>query len=365
MKIGMTLVEMAAEVERQAALKKDFVAPSSALTMAYRDNRVTMEAPKVGGFSINSLAHSHIASNYGIPKEYYDRKLEKAPALLAADVNHWMRLEPKKHLVRTLEGKMRAMLSDTYRPLDNIDLMTSLVPMILDNGRELQVLSCQVTENKLYLKMAVPSLVDAVAVGDDVMSGFIVSNSEVGQGNLEVSPFLTQLSCTNGQKMERFGKKRRHAGKSLMGEDEGVEQFYRDETRQAADVAYFLQIRDVVQACLEEATFTKLIAGLREATGKKIEANPEDAIEVVANRYAMSESQKTSVLRHLIDGGRGLNAYGLMSAISRTAEDQEDYDEASRLESAAGEIVTLDPGTWKVISQAELVPVRRRSKTLN
>ena len=364
MKTGRTIQELAYEVERQARTRRDFVANANTLTMIEQDGTAMLEVPKAGRLAINPYAHGQLATNVGIPKPYYDRMLASKPALIATHVNHWLRQDDSRNMVRTLDATTRAILSDRYRPLDNMELLLALVPLLQDNAIGFQVQSAEITETRFYLKLAVPSLTAAVKVGDEVMAGVVVQNSEVGAGSLEAAAFLTRLACTNGMKVDKYAKRKNHVGRQI-GSGEGAEEFYQDDTRRASDVAFFLQIRDTVKALLEPAGFNRVVEDLRDATDRKIEAKPEDAVQEVANRWALNDGQRDGIFRHLVDGGLGMNQYSLVQAVTRAAEDQNDYDVASTMEKIGGEILTLDPSAWKSIATAETVPARRRKAAVN
>ena len=55
-----------------------------------------------------------------------------APALLAHNVNHWFKTQPAERMVRTLDGKARAFLSNRYRRLDNFDLLHAVMPVLAE-----------------------------------------------------------------------------------------------------------------------------------------------------------------------------------------------------------------------------------------
>jgi hypothetical protein len=57
------------------------------------------------------------------------------------------------------------------------------------------------------------------------------------------------------------------------------------------------------------------------------------------------------VLKHLIEGG-DLTAWGLANAITRSAEDQADYDDATRLETLGGRMLTLPPAQYRELLAA-------------
>jgi hypothetical protein len=56
------------------------------------------------------------------------------------------------------------------------------------------------------------------------------------------------------------------------------------------------------------------------------------------------------VLTHLIEGG-DLSQYGLMNAVTRTAEDAQSYDRASELEAAGAVVLDLHPTEWRELAQ--------------
>ena len=45
----------------------------------------------------------------------------------------------------------RALLSERYRRIDNMEIATSVLPLFAGND-QYEVMSCEVTENRLYLK---------------------------------------------------------------------------------------------------------------------------------------------------------------------------------------------------------------------
>jgi hypothetical protein len=74
-------------------------------------------------------------------------------------------------------------------------------------------------------------------------------------------------------------------------------------------------------------------------------------VEVTATRFGLNETERKSVLDHLIRGG-DLSQYGLHNAITRTAEDLDDYDRASDFERFGGQIIELPANEWRQIAEA-------------
>lgn len=357
MKQGKSLQDLAAEVQRQAEMKKDYKADTRQLSVVpMGGNFQEWDAPalrigELGTFGLNETAHGQIAGRTGIPKKYYDRLLTEAPNLLALNVNHWFREQPGKRLVRTLDDKARAFLSDRYRILDNEEVLESALVSIRDMP-DVNVVSCEVTERRLYLKCTFPSIqreveVRGKKVGDIVEAGFVLSNSEIGLGSVNVNPLVFRLSCLNGAVMSDSGLRKYHVGRG-SGESEHVHEFYKDDTLQKADEAFLLKLRDVVRGAADESRFKALVDRMSRATEQQIEGDIPDVIEEVKKKFSLTDGEKNGVLEHLVRGG-DLSQWGMANAVTRMSQDVSDYDRASELERVGGQIIELQPRDWRVI----------------
>ena len=83
----------------------------------------------------------------------------------------------------------RALLSDRYRRIDNMEIASAVLPLFAGQA-DMQVMSCEVTENRMYLKIVNKRLEMDVVPGDTVQGGVIISNSVVGLGAVSVQPLL-------------------------------------------------------------------------------------------------------------------------------------------------------------------------------
>jgi hypothetical protein len=354
MKTGRTISELAAELERQATSKKDYIADTRKLTM--REAR-TGEATGVvldgvnGGMSLRPTAHGQLAASLGIPKPYYDRMLAEQPDLLSANVNRWLSAQPAKKLVRTLDNSVRAILSDSYRPLDNLDLAEAVLPQLIKLGARVE--SSEVTENRFYLKAVTDRIQGDIKVGDRIQAGAAISNSEVGQGSLWVNALDFRLACLNGMIRETAIRKA-HLGRGARGQDaiEDAREYFRTETRAADDRAFFLKVQDATAAMFDAARFEKRLDQYREAGARMIseKADPVRVVEVTAKRFGFNDGEKSSILQHLIRGG-DLSAWGLANAVTRAAQDVESYDRSTEMEALGGDVIELPASAWREIAQ--------------
>jgi len=354
MKTGKTLAELAQEVMRQTEMKKDYIADTRALAMVHvpevvesgRSAQVMLDGINGQPFPINDTAHGQLAQRLAIPKAYYDRMKSEAPALLTNNVNHWFQTQPDKRMVRTLDGRVRAFLSDRYRTLDNFDLLQAALPVLAD--MKVEFMSCEVTDRHMYLKIIFPDMVadvpgSALKAGDTVRGGLCLSNSEIGFSSLRAEPFIDRLVCTNGL-ISTFAMRKYHVGRGYEGES-NVQEILRDETKEALDKGFWMKVQDVIRTAVTRDLFEKQVARFAEATQVKIEADPIQVVENVRKVFALSEGQAGGVLQHLLREG-DLSKWGLVNAVTRTAEDQGDYEDATGLERLGGKIVELGQRDW-------------------
>jgi hypothetical protein len=346
---------MAVELDRQSKTKRDFVAPQGDLMFKVRDdNAVGISAPSTmivnghGGFGINELGHEQIAGRLGIPQKYYDRMRDTAPRLLEANVNSWLQSEPKeKRMVRTLDGSMRAFLSDRYRPLDNFDLGDVAFDTLIKAGAEVK--STELTERRLYIKAVTEKLTMEVKKGDIVQAGIVISNSEVGCGSVKVETLVFRLVCLNGLISDNSIRKY-HVGRS-GSEGDFASEFFKDETRRADDKAFWLKVRDVIQGSFQQDVFEKIVQRMKLTTEQEITGSVEKAVELTGDKFGLNETERSGVLRNLIKGG-DITQWGLVNAITRASQDVEDYDRATDLERLGGVVLELPKKDWQEIAQA-------------
>lgn len=361
MKTGKTLTELASEIERQQNTKRDLIAGTANINMLEYDGKVGVDIGKNDSFLINGLAHDQIGLHTGIPAKYYDKMLAEEPALLATNVNKWFTKYPAPRLIRTLDGRVRAFLSDSYRPLENADLAEAVLPILLD--MKLDIMSCEITERRLYIKAVDERLKRDVPSGrkmgdgshcffDTCSPAIIISNSEVGSGALSVDSGIFTKVCTNMAMIADGGMKRRHVGsRNAITDGEAVRHLLTDATKRATDKAIWMQVRDVVRGAFDEAKFSANTAKLAGLAQDKIEGDVIKVVEFGSKTLGYTEGEGKSVLKHLIEGG-DLTRYGLFNAVTRTAQDIESYDRATEFEAMGGKIIELPKNDWQRMARA-------------
>jgi len=353
MKSGRSIASLAQELDRQLHSKRDLVVPSSLMrhdTDDTGDTRLVIEEPGgVSRFGIATLARRQLAEKLKIPYAYFERMRSEQPVLLDHNVNTWLQNDDDRRMIRTLDGNVRAVLSDRYRRLDNFDLAECVLP-ILQRLPQVRFESVELTETRMYLKVVTPLVKHEMAPGDVVQAGVVVSNSEVGHGTLSVQPLLYRLVCRNGLIASDRTLRKTHVGRSI-GTDDEVITVFKDDTVLAGDKAFFLKVRDVVEAAVSEATFLQAAHKLQKTLGIRLVGDPVKTVEVLANRYTLNDTERVGVLRYLIAEG-DLSGYGLVNAVTHYSQEVEDYDRATEFEVLGGRLIELPAAEWKGLAEA-------------
>ena len=293
MKTGRNLQEVLVELNRQNQAKQDFISPAQGMRLredghTFEINHLTTNQQEV--FGTTSLFHRQVASALGIPAKYYDLMQAQKPELLAENVNSWFADKPSSYMVRSMDygaGQVaRALLSERYRRIDNMEIATAVLPLFAGND-QYEVMSCEVTENRLYLKVVNHRLEMEVRKGDIVQAGVMISNSEVGLGAVSIQPLVYRLVCTNGMVVNDMGERRHHVGRQAKAVEDSFA-LYSDETMEAEDKAFLLKLRDTTMAAIDEARFSQVVGRLQESMEVPITGKVQDVVQLTAQSYGIN-----------------------------------------------------------------------------
>lgn len=348
------LVDLAKKLEALKESTRDVVADTRDVGMTEDGALVVRTNGEPYAYPLSRHAHSQLAEKTGIPFRYYDRMFEAGQGRLAAtNVNTWLQSEPERRLVRVADGRVRAILSDRYRVLDNYDLALLTADRALQHGAE--VLECSLTETRMSVKITLPNAREKIGEltrqvraahandhwvrrgsvmdldADYVVPGLMVSNSEVGSAAFRVEPFALRLVCWNGLIAEQT-LSRVHLGSRL----EAGEVVYSDATRKLDDQALWAKVGDVIDSTFNPDSFRAMLGNLRASTEIEIR-KPVEVTDAVARNLALTQEKKELLLRYFTVEGHTL--YGLVNGVTRLAQDEQDPDAQIELERAAGELL--------------------------
>lgn len=354
MKEGLTITEMAAEIERQNAVKEDYLVNTQSLEMESMGGPPMLRVVENGidqmmPLTIQETAHRQMGAYLNIPWKYYERMHAEDPDLLSYNVNRWLRKEaPTQRMLRTIDGKARAFLSNRYRCLDNFEIAGTTLPIIAEM-QDARFESCQLTEDFMYIKVVNPKVTGEVRVGDVVQAGVVISNSETGLGAVSIKPLIYRLVCSNGMVVDKAKMRRNHVGKASSMEENF--QLYSEKTLKADREAFLLKVRDTVRSAVDEAQFSEVLKLMKDSTEAKLNiASIPSVVKLTGSNFGITEAESEGVFQHLIEDG-DYTLYGLANAVTRFSQDVEDYDRASKLECIGYNVMTMPPAMFKQINQ--------------
>ena len=334
----MDMVGLAKELERQKANSLDLIVDSGTLkTIPNVAGDIGLAIPGWGEYPLTEWAHLQLAEKLQIPKKYYDRmRFNGKSWLLAENINAWLP-EKERRLIRILDGKIRAILSDRYRIMDNYDVLF-LALEEFKKKETVEVYRADLTETMFYLKAVDKSLTAEIKDNDIVYGGLIIRNSEVGASAFRVEPFILRKICMNGL-IGEYSLKRIHLGRQTL---ETGEIDWSDETRELEDKALWSRIRDIIKATFDGKIFGYWVERLKESTEIEVE-KPKVAVENVVELYGLNQEQRDFLLMHFSEKTK----YGLVDAVTTLARESESIDEQVRLEELGGKILDTPESEFK------------------
>lgn len=291
-----------------------------------------------------------------IPVRYIRKLRAELPSLLDTNVNELASRAEGKILLRLLwgsdpnypdtSGVIRAVLSDRYRALDNLDTLLSVLDGMHEAGLGPEsIQSIDLSDNSLYLRVNAPGVEVAARklmagyrspftgqTGEDmplVRAGIEVTNSEVGSGAFNVKPVALFLACNNGFTIEADKFRRVHLGGRL---EEGQIK-WSDATKEAANTYVKSQVCDAVSTFLSKDYLEKVVADMEKDAFVELE-KPEKVIEAVGRQLVYSKAEQEGILAHFIRGGQ-LTSGGVGQAVTSFSQTIEDVDRMHEFNSTA------------------------------
>lgn len=250
-------------------------------------------------------------------------------------------------------GVARAFLSDSFRVIDNFDVLVAAIAGVTEAGVTAQVVSCDLSERRMVVRVKAPDLTVLAPLllrgyrspfngksGEElpvVFAGFEIANSEVGAGAFTITPRLIFEVCNNGAKITKDAMREVHLGGKL---EEGVIR-YSETTQIKAIELVTAKAKDAVTTFLDIEYMEKVLTEMTQQADTPVE--PTTVIATVAKKFTFSDKVADGILDHFIRGGQ-TTAGGVMQAITSYAQTVDDADLAYNLENVAVEAMATAAG---------------------
>ncbi len=349
-------------LEYQNKIKSDIVLPADHIKYEGGLIHVNSEV-----FKPTDLCHNQVAEKLNIPIGYYKLMQNTNPELLENNINSWLGKKTQtKYLLRTfqypeleIDNTCRALLSNRYNILDNYDVLLAALQSIKDTGINVKIQEAKVTEKRMYLHIVAPEIEiqaeellkdylgrkDRQGVGNGIISGLSITNSEVGMGTYEIAPLAQILKCLNGMIDRKSAIKRVHLGAKM---DTSVIDWSQG-TRNKNYELIMEMTKDAVKTFLSADYLGGMVKKLEKAKGIEVEY-PEGIVEHLSKEIGIvDDQQKADILRHFMHDGDH-TGLGVFQAVTRVAQDQQP-DMRYLMESAAFQLLSSLKGYDKPISR--------------
>jgi hypothetical protein len=377
-----TLSDLVAILRDQHARKVDVVAPATAIRSRGGVLHVTGADPIItddgvtaadGVYRPTAVCDEGIAEKLRVPLSYVRRLRADRPDLFDANVNGWLHgrrtrradgtveetapADGRSFLLRAFrgddggEGIARALLSDRYRIVDNLDVLMAALDGVRHADADVDIVGADLTDRRMHVRIAAPAVRELApdllggyrspfsgATGADnpvIFAGLVLSNSETGGGAFTLTPRLTIEVCNNGMTITKDALRSVHVGGRL---EEGVVR-WSDETQQKTLDLVRSQTADAVKTFLDVDYVRSVVATMREKAGVPV-ADPAATVQHVAKSLKFTEEAADAILDHFIRGGQ-VTAGGVMQAVTSYAQTVDDADVAADVEAAALDALAL------------------------
>ena len=375
-------------------LYRDVVSPSSKITAVSKEGKLSLSVDD-GLYDIQHQVHGQLAEKTSVFSKYYNRLLDgKHSDLLAHNLNYWFKEMKSKHLVRFEELSVRAFLSDKYRPIDHLDVLTTAVQVVVGkdgvNGEEkphargARCFAWNLSPTNLDVCFVNPGIViDLNNLDKGVQNGFVenkigegggtsfvfpgktsehdkviydwgnrpkppdgthpvfpaarIRNSETGHGGISVQPGLYEAVCDNTC-WTGMNFSQRHLGKALE-----MDEVLSSSTYEKMNSVIYSKIADITRSVFDPEiliTTVKKFKDLQEA-----EINVKEALDNIVKLPGITEEIRDDILSCYKPVSNKDTAFDFQRAITSSAHasrNRNKEEQAYFLEELGGEM--LDKG---------------------
>jgi hypothetical protein len=368
-----TLTRLMEKVRDDAARQADYIAPTHDLQKTTDANGVPQVVMEQRGgvpttiLDINDVAFAQIAGHAGIEVRTARRLQSDYPEQLDGLINAIWRKETSVRMLRSYEGlaltdggrgKLRAFVSDKFKTFDNVNLLQSALPQLMESPAQFQVVNAIVTDKRLYLRLK--SLIhtgEGAGVGDVMANGIGLQNSEVSMGSVSVYQIAWTLACLNGMQTQNKTRSS-HITSGRNSDDWGK---LSDEAKDADNRALELKIRDLVGVYSSRDSFDAVLENMKAAAADVIDADADKAalVDNLGTVMKLSKKETGDVLNGLLDtiGQAGyerdkpLSRATLINAVTAVSH-KADADDVDLWQQRGGQLLNMSRPDWQRVAAA-------------
>ena len=391
-----TLQSLLEQVKDQSARTQDYLSSTNNFqldtveTPEGSENVSTVVMERAGGvpttrLRANDVAFQQIATQTGIDVRTAKRFQQSYPDVLDHAVNRIWSQEPKDRMLRTFDhrdgdqdgafemaghggrlpprwtrpdGTLRAFVSSKFKTFDNVHLLESALPTLMESDAQWRVVSGDITDRRLYLRLVSKVIEGRAAVGDVMALGIGLSNSEVGMGSVSAWQLVWTLACLNGMQTQN---KTRSTHVTSARDNGDQWKLLTDEAKDADNHALSLKTRDVVASFASRESFDAVLDKMSDAHNDVVNASAADAVAGVVRVLNLKKSDNVSILDGLMQtvgqpgfAGKPISRATMVNAVTAVAN-QVDPDQVDEWQANGAKVLNLPASQWATIRDAEPV----------
>ena len=362
-----TLAALLQKVQDQSARQADFLASTADLqktTDAETGNAQIVIEQNRGEptriLDVNDHAFGQMSNNIGIDVKTAKRLQDAIPVEFDAVVNKLWTKDPKTRMLRAhMEneetGTARAIVSDKFKTFDNVNLLESTLPQLMESEAQWQVVNGDISEKRLYLRLkSNEQQGTGAAVGDVMANGIGFSNSEVGAGSVSAYQMFWTLACLNGMQSEKKSRWS-HITSARDSDQWGM---LTDEAKDADNKALELKLRDIIGTYASRDAFDAALEKMRAASGDIIEGeySAQDTVDNLGRVMQLTKKETSSVLEGLMKtlgqegyAGNPLSRATMVNAVTAAANRSE-LDDVDVWQKRGGDVLNMSSRDWQRVA---------------
>lgn len=337
------IADIIKEIHEIKKESRDFIGDSSRMELSVVDNEIVLKLDTGEGteaFPMNNTALRQFTSHVKFDARTWDRynAIPQARELLAGLGTRGLRSVGSSHAVRTLRGKVRSFLSNSYRFIDNYDAF--MIAAQEFERTKAEIIEARIHPDGDFFRMyaVAPGVIDEVddanptvkwAAEERIVPAVMIQNSETGKGRFQAAPCLFLMVCGNWNLWHEV------LAQIHLGRKKEEEGWITDDTRRAEDQVTERKLRDIINNTLSQQKrgfFEKMVNSLRDAKTDEV-SEPVKAVSAAVEMTGVAKEFQDSILAKFL-GDKDLSRNGLVQAFTYVAHEAASDQAKNDLEDA-------------------------------
>lgn len=318
----------------EGRIAQDFIAPIGA-NLKKNDRRpiisfsadayVRMSMPE-GNFNLHSNAISQISEKMGVPAKYLrelamgDEWQKQLCATILNEHSGWT--QRTRVLVRAVGMEVRGVLSDSYRRLNSVEIITAFIQEASVQGAVMS--DAYMNDTKVWCETILPTPIEIPTRKNGmvtIFAGARFSTSDYGNGSVDMRSFLLNGACLNGMVRESV-MRQVHLGSRLPDSIALSQKTYELDTKTTVSA-----IKDLTKGLYSRETIMDKAIEIQGAS--EIDVDFDKELKSLVQRGALLKNEGREVEKLLMNNNPddgvtgGATLWKLTQGITAFAREQE------------------------------------------